>query len=203
MAGRPLYEWSLRALREAGSIGQIVIAAPPGNEPELAGEGVDVVTGGATRSDSVLAAMQVVDADLVAIHDAARPLLSAELLDALVAALGGDPGAAGVIAAAPVTDTIKRALGARLGSGGIPPEALTIADTPARDRLWAAQTPQVFRCADLREALAGEEGRHDATDEASLVERRGGRVMLHHNPSPNPKVTTAADLSFAESLLRG
>lgn len=178
-----------------------MIAAPPGDEAGFAADGVDVVAGGATRSDSVLAALALVESELVAIHDAARPLVTPELVDSVVEALAERSDASGVIAAAPVTDTIKRAAAARPAEGEPSGAALTIAETPRREILWAAQTPQVFRTAVLREAIADEELRVAATDEASLVESAGGLVLLHLNDAPNPKITVPRDLTSAAALL--
>lgn len=201
LAGRPLYRWSLDALIASETVCRIVIAAPPGQEAEFKSEEVNVVSGGVTRSDSVLAGLELVDTDLVAIHDAARPLLTPELVDALVGVLESSPEAIGVIAAAPVTDTIKRAAAARPAQGEPDGAALAIAETPRRESLWAAQTPQVFRCGPLREALADEELRVQATDEASLIESAGGLVLLHAVGAPNMKVTVKHDLALAATLL--
>ncbi len=167
-----------------------MIAVPPGVEGRFAcDDDVLVVAGGAERSDSVAAALAGAGGEIVVIHDAARPLLWPELVDELVAKLEASPEADGVIAAARVTDTIKRAAGER------------IAETLPRSELWAAQTPQVFRVAPLREALSDPAARAGATDEASLVEAAGGTVLLHEVTRPNLKVTTPADLALAESLL--
>lgn len=191
LAGRPLYEHSLAALRAAASIEWVVIAVPPGAEAQfVSGDDVRVVAGGAERSDSVAAALAAAGGEIVVIHDAARPLLWPELVDELVAKLEASPEADGVIAAARVTDTIKRAEGER------------IAETPLRSELWAAQTPQVFRLGPLREALSDAAARAGATDEASLVEAAGGTVLLHEVTRPNLKVTTPADLALADLLLR-
>jgi 2-C-methyl-D-erythritol 4-phosphate cytidylyltransferase len=132
--------------------------------------------------------------DVVAIHDAARPLVTAELVDRLVRRLG-EPGADGVIAAAPIADTLKSA-----GEGG------RVERTVDRSGLWGAQTPQVFRVEALRRAQesAREAGELDAaTDEAWLIERAGGTVLLEATGAPNLKVTEPADLAVAEALLEG
>ncbi len=184
-----MLEWSLDAFRACDSVRSIVVAAPPGHVGDVAGHDLGVVAGGATRAQSVANALEAVGTELVAIHDAARPLLTPELVEALVAALDAEPEAAGVIAAAPVTDTIKR--------GGS-----VIEKTEDRSRLWAAQTPQVFRADALREALAGAERPEEATDEAMLVEQAGGTVLIHPVEGQNLKVTTPLDLEVAELLLR-
>ncbi|HEY4779909.1 MAG TPA: 2-C-methyl-D-erythritol 4-phosphate cytidylyltransferase [Solirubrobacterales bacterium] len=191
LAGKPMVEWSIAAFRACDSVRSILVAAPPGHEHGLVGDDLGVVAGGATRAQSVANALSSVETELVAIHDAARPLLTAQLVEELVARLAAAPEAAGAIAAAPVTDTIKRA-------GG----ALVVESTVDRSCLWAAQTPQVFRAAALREALEVEaEVRDAATDEAMLVEAAGGRVLIQPAPAENLKVTTPLDLQVAEMLL--
>jgi len=207
-----MVEWSIAACRAAGSVGAIVVAAPPGHEQQLGrggtgtveGVGLDVIEGGATRAQSVSNALRAVETELVAVHDAARPLLTPELLDDVVATLAANPDADGAIAAAPVTDTTKQVEG-RVGS--LPTDTgdnrpLVVAGTLDRGRLWAAQTPQVFRAAALRAAfLADPERAAAATDDAALVEQAGGRVLIHPSSPDNLKVTTPADLRLAELLL--
>lgn len=200
-----MLEWSIDAFQACDSVRSIVIAAPPGHAGDVAG-GADlgVVAGGATRAQSVANALEVVETDCVAIHDAARPLLTPELVEALVDALDAEPEAAGVIAAAPVTDTIKRVGKAKLESdtSGVLDSNLAIERTEDRSELWAAQTPQVFRAEALREALAAAERPEEATDEAMLIEQVGGTVLIHPVGKPNLKVTTPLDLQVAELLLR-
>jgi 2-C-methyl-D-erythritol 4-phosphate cytidylyltransferase len=190
LAGRPMIDWSLRAARAARSVGPIVVAVPPGHEEYLADQGVTVVSGGGTRSESVAAAMSRIESELVAVHDAARPLVTGELFDALAEKLTGDPDCAAAVAAAPVTDTIKQVA-----------RGMEVDRTLDRSSLWAAQTPQAFRAAALREALASTALLSQATDEAMLVERIGGKVLLHETPTENLKVTTPLDLRVAEMLL--
>jgi 2-C-methyl-D-erythritol 4-phosphate cytidylyltransferase len=195
LAGRPMIEWSIDAFRACGSVRRIVVATPPGQVHDLGGERggedceLEAVEGGANRGQSVANALAGVDTDLVAIHDAARPLLTPELVEALVARLEEAPGAAGVIAATPVTDTIKRV------------DAESVGETLDRSELWSAQTPQLFRTEALREALATASAAHEATDEAMLVERAGGTVLIHPCGPENLKVTTRLDLRVAELLL--
>jgi 2-C-methyl-D-erythritol 4-phosphate cytidylyltransferase len=185
-----MVEWSIEAFRACEPVRSIVVAAPPGHVHDLGGHDLGVVAGGATRAQSVASALEAVGTELVAVHDAARPLLVPDLIEALLAALDAAPEAAGVIPATPVTDTIKRASG------------LVVEGTMDRSELWAAQTPQVFRTEALRAALAvGEEARDAATDEAMLVETAGGKVLLHPSSPRNLKVTTPLDLGVAELLL--
>jgi 2-C-methyl-D-erythritol 4-phosphate cytidylyltransferase len=197
LGGRPLVAWSLAAMEAAASVTAAVVAAPPDqleaferSATEAAGGlAVTVVAGGASRSESVAAALAAVDSELVAVHDAARPLVEAELVDAVVARLAAANGTACVLAAAPVTDTIKEA------------ESEVVERTLDRSRLWGAQTPQAFRTAALREALGDAESLEAATDDAMLVEAAGGRVEVHPAPAENIKVTTPLDLRVAELLL--
>ena len=151
-----------------------------------------MVAGGDSRSESVAAALETVDAEIVVVHDAARPLVTAELIDAVIDDLLADDDAGAVVAAAPVTDTIKEVA-----------RRMEVDRTLDRSSLWAAQTPQAFRAAALREAFASTELLAQATDDAMLLERMGGRVLLHEAPAENLKVTTPLDLRVAELLVSG
>jgi 2-C-methyl-D-erythritol 4-phosphate cytidylyltransferase len=178
-AGRPMLEWSLEAL--SASCSRVVVAVPPGHE-----EPPDRVTAGPTRSASVRNALAAApDATVVVIHDAARPLVTTDLVARCLDALDCVDG---VVAAAPVTDTVH-----------VASSDLLIAHSPDRSTLWAAQTPQVFDADVLRRAVAGGDA---ATDEAALVAAVGGTVRLIEGPSDNIKVTTPTDLRLAEALLR-
>jgi 2-C-methyl-D-erythritol 4-phosphate cytidylyltransferase len=210
LAGRALVAWSIDALLETAGIERIVIAMPPGEAASLGLGAVDritVVDGGASRSDSVRRALDAArqlgdtgeqarpegqgDDELVLVHDAARPLLTPALAQSVIAALAGDPEAHAAIAAVPVTDTVKR-----VDSQG------AVHETLERSELWAVQTPQVFRRAALESALdvhADELAR--ATDDAWLIERGGGKVIVVHASDENLKVTTPLDLRVAELLL--
>jgi 2-C-methyl-D-erythritol 4-phosphate cytidylyltransferase len=221
-----MVEWSIAAFRAAAPVRSIVVACPPGHVHELGGHDLGVVEGGKTRAESVANALAAVGTELVAIHDAARPLATPALIEAVIATLAGDPDAglaadpeaAGAIAATPVTDTIKRAAPRLQPLGGYSPPkaAIEVEESVDRGRLWAAQTPQVFRTEALREALAawpgsaagsGEREATDesipveATDESMLVEAAGGKVLIHPSPPENLKVTTPLDLRLAELLL--
>jgi 2-C-methyl-D-erythritol 4-phosphate cytidylyltransferase len=207
LAGRQMVEWSIEACRAAGSVRSIVVACPPGHVHELAGGDIGVVEGGATRAQSVANALQAVGTELVAIHDAARPLATPELIDDAIATLVADPDAHGAIAATPITDTIKRATSETKRAfpiSGMENARLVVRETLDREALWAAQTPQVFRVAALREALAADPERvAAATDEAMLIEAAGGKVLIHPSSPENFKVTTPLDLKLAELLLAG
>lgn len=222
LAGKPMVEWSIDAFRACDSVHSIVVAAPPGHVGEFGGHDLGVVPGGATRAQSVANALEAVGTAYVAIHDAARPLLTPDLVEALVADLDANPEAAGVIAAAPVTDTIKRGsfrtgsdrkeprnegegaelpLRGSLRTSGDRKEPRVVEETEDRSQLWRAQTPQVFRTEALREALGAAERPEEATDEAMLVEAAGGTVLIHPVAEQNLKVTTPLDLRVAELVL--
>jgi len=195
LAGRPLLQWSVDALRAVASIERIVVALPP---CVSAPEGTIGVPGGKVRSESVRLALAAAGAgDPVLVHDAARPLLSGELAERAIAAVLAE-GVDAAIAAARVTDTIKR-VEDREGEeeGGV-----AVLETLDRSRLWAVQTPQVFRRAALERALdVPDEVLAKATDDAWLVERAGGRVVVVEAPRENLKVTTQLDLALAELLI--
>ena len=132
----------------------IVVAAPPGHVGDFGGHDLAVVSGGATRARSVANALEAVGTAYVAVHDAARPLVTPELVEAIVADLDAAPEAVGVIAAAPVTDTVKRAGESRLRltTSEVANRNFAVEGTEDRSELWAAQTPQVFRTEALRGA---------------------------------------------------
>jgi len=180
-----MIEWSVDALRAAG-IEEIVVALPEGG---AAPDGCRGVRGGATRSESVRAALDAAGAgfDAVVVHDAARPLVEPSLFTRVLDALSESDCA---IAAARVTDTIKEADGD------------VVVRTHDRSRLWAIQTPQAFRRAALDAALRVDASvLASATDDASLVERAGGTVRVVEASPANFKVTTPHDLQVAELLL--
>jgi 2-C-methyl-D-erythritol 4-phosphate cytidylyltransferase len=194
--------WSLDACLACGSVTGVVVAVPAGYEHGLDGrERVETVDGGLTRSQSVANALATVESEYVAIHDAARPMLTAALLDDLLAALAADPEADAIIAAAPVTDTVKKVRPTK-GADSAPFHNRVVGETLNRSELWGAQTPQLFRTEALRRALGVDESIRDAaTDEAMLVEAAGGTVLIHDAGAVNLKVTTSLDLRVAELLL--
>jgi 2-C-methyl-D-erythritol 4-phosphate cytidylyltransferase len=182
-----MLEWSIEALAQVPAIDRVVTALPPG---VTAPHGVIGVPGGAERSHSVRAALHAAGpADVVLGHDAARPLVTPALIEACLAAL--EDGWDAAIAAAPITDTVKEADGDR------------VTRTLDRSRLWAIQTPQVFRREVLERVMAlDDDTLAAATDDASLVEQAGGSVRLVPSPRENLKVTTPEDLRLAGLLLR-
>ena len=204
LAGRAMVEWSLDALSAAAAIGPIIVAVPPESLVACRSSLGDatLVEGGSARSQSVRNGLERVETDVVAVHDAARPLVTPELVDALVEELFNRPDAAAVIAAAPLTDTVKRAREPRGKGGEVARGGPTVGETLSRDHLWAAQTPQVFRTEALREAIDADPQRlAAATDDAWLLEKAGGKVLILHSPAENLKVTTPTDLRIAGLLL--
>jgi 2-C-methyl-D-erythritol 4-phosphate cytidylyltransferase len=182
-AGRPLVEWSIAVLREVCD--RVVVAAPEGYD-----DGPEFVRGGNSRSESVRQALAAApEADIAVVHDAARPLVTRELVERCLAAL--EPGVDGVVAAVPMSDTVKEA-----GPDG------RVLRTLDRASLWAVQTPQVFRADVLRGALERDAtALAAATDDAALVEDAGGTVHVVEAPPENIKVTRASDLRIVEALL--
>jgi 2-C-methyl-D-erythritol 4-phosphate cytidylyltransferase len=193
LAGRPLLEWSVEALRAVPAVRAIVLALPA-DALDAAPAGTIAVAGGSVRSESVRRALAAVppDEDAVLVHDAARPLATAELFAAALDELAGS-GADAVIAAAPVADTIKE-----VGEDG-----RTVTATLQRRRLWAVQTPQAFRRQALERVLAqASDGQlAEATDDAWLIEQAGGTVRVLPADPGNLKVTTPIDLQVAALLL--
>jgi 2-C-methyl-D-erythritol 4-phosphate cytidylyltransferase len=175
-----------RSVATAAAVCDAVIVVLPEATP-WDGPHVDAaVVGGATRSESVRAGLRVVpdDADVIVVHDAARPLASREMFVAVIAAVrdGADAAVPGVA----VADTLKRVDGAR------------VVETVARDDLVGVQTPQAFRASVLRAAHARND---DASDDAALVEAVGGRVMVVPGDPVNFKITTPTDLVAAAAAL--
>lgn len=195
LAGRPLLAESLERLDASDWIDAIVVAAPPDwEEPAIllaeeivASKVAAVVTGGATRAESVRNALAEVphDALVVLVHDAARPLLDDHVIERLLGRLA--EGVDGVVPGLPLRDTVKRV------EGGL------VAETVDRDALVVVQTPQAFVGDRLRSAHAGDLA--GATDCASLVERAGGRVAVVAGDPRLVKVTTADDLDLVSRLL--
>ena len=195
LAGKPVLAWAVDAFQQCPAIDRIVVVLAEQDLErgrELVAEGgwakvIDVCPGGEERQQSVAAGLgRLKDCRWVVIHDGARPLVTAALIESGLEA-AKETGAA--VAAVPVSDTIKMAS-----------EDGFVLGTPPRQRLWSVQTPQVFRFDIITEAHRRAEGM--ATDDASLVERLGYRVRLYMGSYDNIKITTASDLALAEILLR-
>jgi 2-C-methyl-D-erythritol 4-phosphate cytidylyltransferase/2-C-methyl-D-erythritol 2,4-cyclodiphosphate synthase len=198
LAGRPILGRSAAAVASCQEVDRLVVVVAPGEEERAAeiltslalAKPWRVVTGGAERQHSVANALAAVpaDADIILIHDGARPLVDAATVGAAIAA-AREHGAAGV--AVPVKDTIKTV-----------DEAGCIAATPDRRTLWAIQTPQVFAASLLREAYAAAAADGVlATDDAALVERLGHKVRIVPGSYRNLKITTPEDMVMAHALL--
>lgn len=195
LGGMPVLARSLQQFLDRSDVHWVVVALTPAlydhapvwltRDPR-----VRTVTGGAERSDSVRRALAAVplEADIVLVHDAARPLVSADVIERCVAAAAAGRA---VIAAIPVVDTIQE-----VDDGG------RITGTPDRRRFWLAQTPQAFPADLLRRAHERAQAeRVAATDDATLVARFGGTVTIVEGAQENLKITTPADIAIAEALL--
>ncbi|MGH9203731.1 MAG: 2-C-methyl-D-erythritol 4-phosphate cytidylyltransferase, partial [Vicinamibacterales bacterium] len=194
LAGLPILQRSVEAFLQTDLVTDVVVALPPDVVAEAPAylrdrnKPVVVVAGGNRRRDSVANAFYPVAsrADIVVIHDAARPLVSTSVISRTVdAAL--ECGAA--VAAVRATDTVKRGDASAL-----------VVETLPRDEIYLVQTPQAFRVSVLRDALSVG---GDATDEAVLAERAGHRVRLVEGDARNLKITTTEDLAIAERMLGG
>lgn len=185
LGDRRVLDWSVAAATEV-SDGVVLVVAPDHQrgEPPSADE---IVEGGDTRTESVRAGLAVVPdgADVIVVHDAARPLASPDLFRAVIRALR--TGADGAVPGLPVADTLKR-----VDDGAV-------VETLDRSGLVAVQTPQAFVASALRAAHAAS---GDATDDAALVERMGGRVVVVDGDPRNLKITRPSDLVTAEAYLR-
>ncbi len=186
LGGRPVLEWAVVACRPSSA--GVVLVLPAGSGPETHGADV-VVPGGATRADSVRCGLAAVpaDAEVIVVHDAARPLASPALFAAVIGAVA-DGGADGAVPGVPPSDTIKAV-----------DDSGQVTSTLDRARLVAVQTPQAFRAASLRRAHEG--APPGATDDAVLVEARGGTVRVVPGEPGNIKITDPDDLGAAERLL--
>lgn len=197
--GRPLFLRSVEQFVNRDDVCQTILVISPADEEQVKEKfganlgflGVQRATGGATRADSVASGLAAVrdDADLVAIHDAARPCVSLDMIDRVFAE-AGKTGAA--ILAAPLRGTIKRA-----------GESKVIDETISREGMWEAQTPQVFKRSVIVEAYEkrGDLGA-EPTDDAQLVEAIGHPVALVESDFSNLKITIPADLNLATAVLK-
>ena len=199
LLGKPLLAWTLLAAEAAHDIGWIGIIGQPADQSDFKAilaelslsKPVQLISGGETRQESVYNGLQGLpaEAERVLIHDGARCLATPQLLDRCAAALLQCPG---LIAAVPVKDTIK-----------VVDETGVIQDTPDRQHLWAAQTPQGFEVKLLKQCH--EQGRKlawEVTDDAALFERCGLPVNIVEGEETNLKVTTPVDLAIAEFIIR-
>lgn len=193
LAGEPVLLHAIRPFLDDPRVVVVAVAlaaddaADPPAWLEDVDERVRVVAGGASRGASVAQALDAIpaDVDLIAVHDAARPLLTA---DVVARCLDIAAGGIGAVAGSRAVDTIKQVDADDFVTG-----------TPDRSTLWQAHTPQVFPAALLRAAYA--EGDASATDDSALVERAGGRIRMVDDGGENLKVTRSSDLPIAEAVL--
>lgn len=194
LAGRPVVDWSLKAFLDTPEISEVVLVLGAEDMLEhatrLASERVSIVQSGQTRMGSVRNGFAALpeSAQIVAVHDGARPLVTPEIIRKTLAE-AARRGAA--VAAVPVKDTLKEA----------DASGRKVCGTPPRERYWQAQTPQCYRREVLAQALDRFASDKDATDESQLVERCGHRVHLVSASYSNLKITTPEDLTMAEALL--
>ncbi len=194
LAGRPLISWTIEALRAAPSVSGIVVACSGETAAAVRAtdSGIDIVDGGETRQVSVRVALEALrsgGAEHVIVHDAARPLVTVEVVERVCSALDN---ADAVIPAVPVSDTLKRV------------ERDRVVETVVRDGIWRAQTPQGFRYSVLLEAHERALEEHFAgTDDAALVQRLGVAIVVVPGDETNLKVTSDSDLRLAEAILGG
>jgi 2-C-methyl-D-erythritol 4-phosphate cytidylyltransferase len=193
LGNRPVVSWSVEAARHVAD--GVVLVLPPDHaalavhDPSARFGADAVVAGGDSRSISVRRGLAAVptSAALIVVHDAARPLASPDLFDAVVAPLRRPGAPDGVVCAVPVSDTLKR----------VGPDGVVLATLDRAD-LVAVQTPQAFTATSLRRAHAGGA---DATDDAALVEAGGGSVLVVPGEARNVKLTRPTDLVYLEHLL--
>jgi len=198
LPGASVLGYTLQAFEQCDAVDEVVVVVHPDRVAEFAVEVAGtlkvegIIAGGDRRQDSVAAGLAALstEVDIVVVHDGARPLVTPAIISEAVGHLQTS-GAEGVVIGHPAYDTIKRVDG-----GG------AVVMTEDRSTLWVAQTPQVFRLSALRPAfaLAEEEG-FVGTDDASFVERHGGRVVMLLGPRDNIKVTVPEDLALVERLL--
>ena len=201
VAGRPVLAWTIAALDAAEGVDHIVLVCPADRVDEYRAAVVDSLAlltpvtyapSGVSRQASVASGIAVapLEAEILLVHDGARPLVTPEIVASTFSALEADPLAAGVVVGHPSIDTLK------IVEGGV------VSETPDRAKYWAVQTPQTFRAAALRAAYAQAQAEGlVGTDDASLVEHAGGRVLLVEGPRDNIKVTVAEDVALVEATL--
>ena len=202
LLGRPAVTWALEAFDATSDVGQIVLVCPEDDYERMCRDALDpypfvtpvvFAPAGQLRQESAFSGVNAVDPafDLIAMHDGARPLITPGLVTHVINVLKGSPEAAGAVVGYPSIDTLKVVRDNQ------------VVTTPERSAFWAVQTPQVFRaglllhahCAALEDGFVG-------TDDSSLIERLGYRVLLVEGPRDNIKLTVPEDVGPVESVLR-
>ena len=202
IGGKPILTWSVEAFDAVGDIGRIVIVCPAERQGEYLSKAVDpfsfatpivVAAAGSTRQESAFSGLELVpeEFEYVVMHDGARPLISADLIAHTIATLKGNIDADGAVVAHPAIDTLK------VVENGV------IVGTPDRSVFWNAQTPQVFRAGIYRRAHASalSDG-FVGTDDSSLIERLGGRVLVVEGKRDNIKLTVPEDYLMLVAAVR-
>ena len=202
IGGKPILTWSVEAFDAVGDIGLIVIVCPAERQGEYLSKAVDpfsfatpivVAAAGSTRQESAFSGLELVpeEFEYVVMHDGARPLISADLIAHTIATLKGNLDADGAVVAHPAIDTLK------VVENGV------IVGTPDRSVFWNAQTPQVFRAGIYRRAHASalSDG-FVGTDDSSLIERLGGRVLVVEGQRDNIKLTVPEDYLMLVAAVR-
>ncbi len=202
IGGKPILTWSVEAFDAIGDIGLIVIVCPAERQGEYLSKAVDpfsfatpivVAAAGSTRQESAFSGLELVpeEFEYVVMHDGARPLISADLIAHTIATLKGNIDADGAVVAHPAIDTLK------VVENGV------IVGTPDRSVFWNAQTPQVFRAGIYRRAHASalSDG-FVGTDDSSLIERLGGRVLVVEGKRDNIKLTVPEDYLMLVAAVR-
>lgn len=202
IGGKPILTWSVEAFDAVGDIGLIVIVCPTERQGEYLSKAVDpfsfatpivVAAAGSTRQESAFSGLELVpeEFEYVVMHDGARPLISADLIAHTIATLKGNIDADGAVVAHPAIDTLK------VVENGV------IVGTPDRSVFWNAQTPQVFRAGIYRRAHASalSDG-FVGTDDSSLIERLGGRVLVVEGKRDNIKLTVPEDYLMLVAAVR-
>ena len=202
IGGKPILTWSVEAFDAVGDIGLIVIVCPAERQGEYLSKAVDpfsfatpivAAAAGSTRQESAFSGLELVpeEFEYVVMHDGARPLISADLIAHTVATLKGNIDADGAVVAHPAIDTLK------VVENGV------IVGTPDRSVFWNAQTPQVFRAGIYRRAHASalSDG-FVGTDDSSLIERLGGRVLVVEGKRDNIKLTVPEDYLMLVAAVR-
>lgn len=202
IGGKPILTWSVEAFDAVGDIGLIVIVCPAERQGEYLSKAVDpfsfatpivVAAAGSTRQESAFSGLELVpeEFEYVVMHDGARPLISADLIAHTIATLKGNIDADGAVVAHPAIDTLK------VVENGV------IVGTPDRSVFWNAQTPQVFRAGIYRRAHASalSDG-FVGTDDSSLIERLGGRVLVIEGKRDNIKLTVPEDYLMLVAAVR-
>ena len=202
IGGKPILTWSVEAFDAVGDIGLIVIVCPAERQGEYLSKAVDpfsfatpivVAATGSTRQESAFSGLELVpeEFEYVVMHDGARPLISADLIAHTIATLKGNIDADGAVVAHPAIDTLK------VVENGV------IVGTPDRSVFWNAQTPQVFRAGIYRRAHASAlSGGFVGTDDSSLIERLGGRVLVVEGKRDNIKLTVPEDYLMLVAAVR-